>query len=43
MLTDESINLAQNLLAKQYPGNSGLIDTCLEKMNQFEIYPVDKP
>ena len=31
MLTDESINLAQKLLAKQFPGISGLMDTCLGK------------
>ena len=43
MLTDESINLAQKLLAKQFPGISGLMDTCLGKMHQFGIILVDKP
>ena len=43
MLTDESINLAQNLLAKQFPGISVFLDTCLGKMHQAEIIPVDKP
>ena len=43
MLTDESIKLAQKLLAKQFPGISGLMDTCLEKLHQFGIIPVDKP
>ena len=42
-LTDESINLAQKLLAKQFPGISGLMDTCLGKMHQFGIIPLDKP
>ena len=43
MLTDESINLAQNLLAKQFLGILGLMDTNLGKMYQFEIIPADKP
>ena len=43
MLTDESISLAQKLLAKQFPGISGLMDTCLGKLHQFGIIPVDKP
>ena len=42
MLTDESINLAQNLLVKLFPGILGLRDTCLGKMHQFEIIPLDK-
>ena len=42
MLTDESINLAQNLLAKHFPGISGFMDTCLGKIYQSEIIPVDK-
>ena len=42
MLTGESINLAQNLLAKQFPGILGLRDTSPGKMHQFEIIPVDK-
>ena len=42
MFTDQSTNLAQNLLAKQFSGFSGLIDKCLGKMHQFEIIPVDK-
>ena len=43
MLTGKSINLAQNLLVKQFPEISGFMDTCLGKMHQFEIVPVDKP
>ena len=43
MLTDKSINLAQKRLAKQFPGISGLMDTCLGKLHQFGIIPVDKP
>ena len=43
MLTDEAINLAQYLLAKQFPGISEFMDTCLGKMHQFEIILVDKP
>ena len=43
MLTDESINLAQKLLVKQFPGISGLLGTCLGKMHQFGIILVDKP
>ena len=42
MLTDESINLAQVLLVKQFPGISGLMNTSLRKMHQFGIIPVDK-
>ena len=42
MLTDESINLAQNLLVKLFPGILGLRDTCLGKMHQFEIIQLDK-
>ena len=43
MLTDESISLAQKLLVKQFPEISGLMNTCLGKMQQFRIIPVDKP
>ena len=43
MLTDEPINLAQKLLAKQFTEISGLMDTCLGKLHQFGIIPVDKP
>ena len=43
MLTDESISLAQKLLVKRFPRISGLINTCLRKMHQFGIIPVDKP
>ena len=42
MLSDESINLAKKLLAEQFPGISGLMDTCLGKLHQFGIIPVDK-
>ena len=43
MSTDQSISLAQNVLAKLFPGISGFMDTCLGKMHQFEIIPLDKP
>ena len=43
MLTDDSINLAQNLFVKQFLRILGLMDTCLGKMYQSEIIPVDKP
>ena len=42
MLTDESINLSQNLLAKKLPRISSLMDAWLGKMHQFEIISVDK-
>ena len=37
MLTDESINLAQNLLSQQFPDVDGLMDTVLGKINGFDI------
>ena len=43
MVRDESINLDKNLLAKQFPGISGFMDTCLGEMHQFEIISVDEP
>ena len=42
VLTNGSINLAQNLLVKQFPGILGLRNTCLGKMYQLEVIPVDK-
>ena len=38
----ESVNWTQNLLDKQFPGVSKLMDPCLGKMHQFEIIQVDK-
>ena len=43
ILTNESINTVQTLLAKQLSGISGIMDACLGKMRQFELIPVDKP
>ena len=43
ILTNESINTVQALLAKQLSGISGIMDACLGKMSQFELIPVDKP
>ena len=37
MLTDESINLAQSILAKQFPNIAGFMDTCLVKTQQFDV------
>ena len=37
MLTDESINLAQSILAKQFPNIAGFMDTCLGKTQQFDV------
>ena len=42
ILTNESINTVQTLLAKQLSGISGIMDACLGKMRQFELIPVDK-
>ena len=38
ILTDDKVNLDQNILAKQGPGILGFMNTYLEKMYQFEIY-----
>ena len=43
MLTDESINIAQKLLKKQFPTIGGFMDTCLGNNQQFDIIPRDKP
>ena len=42
ILTNESINTVQTLLAKQLSGISEIMDACLGKMRQFELIPVDK-
>ena len=42
ILTNESINTVQTLLAKQLSEISGIMDACLGKMRQFELIPVDK-
>ena len=43
MITGRLINSAQNVLVKQFSGVLGLRNTCLGKMHQFEVIPVDKP
>ena len=43
MLTDESINIAQNLLLSQFPKISGFQDTVIGKTQQFEIIKSDEP
>ena len=37
MLTDESINIAQNLLSAKFPQYEGFQDTVLGKVNQFDV------
>ena len=43
MISDESINLAQNLLHEQFPGIDGFFDTTLALSNSFEIVKKWKP
>ena len=43
MLTDESINIAQNLLRKQFPVYSGFTDTVVGKTHMFDIIPKTEP
>ena len=43
MLSDESINLAQNLLHEQFPHLFGLVDTSIGKWREFDIVPSDEP
>ena len=37
MLTDESTNLAQSILKKQFANIAGFMDTCLGKKQQFDV------
>ena len=39
MLSDDSINLAMNLLHQQFPEIGGLTDTSIGKCQQFDIVP----
>ena len=39
MLSDESINIAQNLLKQQFPNLNGLVDTSVGKCQEFDIIP----
>ena len=41
MLSDESINLAQNLLKEQFPELSGFQDTVIGKTQSFDIVKTD--
>ena len=42
MLSDESINLAQNLLKEQFPEISGFQDTVIGKTQSFDIVETDE-
>ena len=42
MLSDESINVAQNLLSSQFPEIKGLQDTVLGKLQEFDVINKDK-
>ena len=42
MLSDESINIAQNLLSSQFPEIKGLQDTVLSKLQEFVVINKDK-
>ena len=39
MLTDESINLAMNMIHEQFPQIGGLTDSSIGKLQQFDIVP----
>ena len=41
MLTDESINLAMNLIHEQFPRNGGLTDSSTDRYQQFDIMPLE--
>ena len=43
VLTDESTNLTQSILAKQFPNIAGFMDTCLGKTQQFDVAARNKP
>ena len=42
MLTDESINIAQSLLSKQFPKLCGFQDTVTGKLQEFDVIPTEK-
>ena len=42
MLTDESINIAQRLLSKQFPKVCGFQDTVIGKLQGFDVIPTEK-
>ena len=42
MLTDESINIAQRLLSKQFPKVYGFQDTVIGKHQEFDVIPTEK-
>ena len=42
MLTDESINIAQRLLSKQFPKVCGFQDTVIGKLQEFDVIPTEK-
>lgn len=43
MLSDESVNLSQIILKRQFPGFICFMDTCLGKTQPFEVVPRDRP
>ena len=42
MLTNESINIAQSLLSKQFPKVCGFQDTVIGKLQVFVVIPTEK-
>ena len=42
MLIDESINVAQSLLSKQFPKVCGFQDTVIGKLQEFDVIPTEK-
>ena len=42
MLTDESINIAQSLLSKQFPKVCGFQDTVIGNLQEFDVIPTEK-
>ena len=43
MLSDESINIAMNMLHQQFPAFDGLVDSSIGKLHAFPIVVSDKP
>ena len=42
MLADESINIVQSLLSKQFPKVCGFHDTVIGKLQEFDVIPTEK-
>ena len=43
MLTDESVNIAQNILSDQFPGFGGFQDTVIGKTQAFDVVKSAEP